>query len=413
MRNCKFLWRLWFGLAAGSCLPWACSSGDDGPEPRVPLQVSETRIEADAAGRVCRVFVDAAGEWKFEGMTDWCRVDKERGSLSDSVTVTVDEQVFRDERGCELVVSETGGVQHRIVVRQNGALRDYVYRLPVVFHVLYGDAGDINQNIHANYLKDILPYCSGLYRKGHNGLDMGVEFYMAPAAPDGKRLEEPGIHRVQWKKSGVSAYDFIQSTATEDLAVLWDPNEYVNIVVFPFAETNGMTGISTMPYTVSENGLKGLVAGDVYFDRPVSKMCCVALNTQYAIRPAAGKIVAHELGHYLGLFHVFSNADELQTDYCADTPNYNRKAYMEECMRIIAAEGNESERLFERKGDGGVTFVSRNVMDYEYTYEDEFTADQYKRIRHVLENSPLIPGIKKPRPGTKGVGGVPELRFME
>lgn len=34
-------------------------------------------------------------------------------------------------------------------------------------------------------------------------------------------------------------------------------------------------------------------------------------------------------------------------------------------------------------------------MDYEYTYQDEFTEEQYKRIRHVLENSPLIPGIKK------------------
>ncbi|MDE6451752.1 MAG: hypothetical protein K2L23_05595, partial [Odoribacter sp.] len=59
-------------------------------------------------------------------------------------------------------------------------------------------------------------------------------------------------------------------------------------------------------------------------------------------------------------------------------------------------------------------FISRNVMDYDYTYQDEFTEDQYKRIRHVLENSPLIPGIKRSRPGgTKCSGNIPEMRFME
>lgn len=416
MKNCKFLWQWWHVLAAGCCLLWACSDDSkDKPEPRLPMRVSETLIEADAAGLVCKVFVESAGAWSVEGITEWCRVDKERGNLADSLTVTIDEQVFREHRDCELVVQETGGEPCRITVKQTGALHDYVYRLPVVFHILNQEAGDINQNIHSNYLKDILPYCSRLYRQGHNGLDMGVEFYMATVAPDGKAMDEPGIHRVQWAKTDVSAYDFIQSTAADDLALLWNPNEYVNIVVFPFKESNiGMTGISTMPYTISENGLKGLVAGERYFDHPVGKMCCVALNTQYAIRPNAKQIVAHELGHYLGLFHVFSNTDELQTDYCADTPNYNRKAYMDECRQIIATEGTESERLFERKGDGGVTFISRNVMDYEYTYQDEFTADQYKRIRHVLENSPLIPGIKKSRKGaTKCTGGIPEMVFME
>lgn len=397
MKSCKFLRRLYVAVVASGCLFAACSDGGDEPALRIPFRVSETLVEADAAGKTHKIFVEAEEEWRFEGMTTWCRVDRERGIGTDSVTVTVDELLFRDGRSCELTVQETGGASHKIVVKQNGALQDYVYRLPVVFHVLYQDAGNINQNIHENYLKEILPYCSELYRKGHNGLDMGVEFYMAEAGPDGKPLEEPGIDRVQWAKTGVSAYDFIQSTASEDLALLWNPNEYVNIVVFPFLENTGMTGISTMPYTVSENALKGLVAGDMYFNRPPGKMCCVALNTQYAIRPNAKQIVAHELGHFLGLFHVFSNTDVLQTDYCADTPNYNRKAYMEECQKIIASEGQESERLYERKGDGGVTFISRNVMDYDYTYQDEFTADQYQRIRHVLENSPLIPGVKKNR----------------
>ncbi|MDE5612010.1 MAG: zinc-dependent metalloproteinase lipoprotein [Odoribacter sp.] len=397
MKSYKFLRQLCGVLLTCSCLFVACSEEGDEPALRIPFRVSETLVETDAIGDTHKIFVEAEEEWRFEGMTAWCRVDKERGTGSDSVTVTVDELVFRDGRSCELTVLETGGESRKIVVKQNGALQDYVYRLPVVFHVLYQDADDINQNIHENFLKDILPYCSELFRQGHNGLDMGVEFYMATTGPDGKLLEEPGIDRMQWAKSGVSARDFIRSTAAEDLALLWNPNEYVNIVVFPFLENTGLSGISTMPYTVAENGLKGLVAGDMYFNRPPGKMCCVVLNTQYAIRPKAKQVVAHELGHFLGLFHVFSETNVLETDYCADTPNYNREAYMKESQAIIASEGLDSERLYERKGDGGVTFVARNVMDYDYTYHDEFTADQYQRIRHVLENSPLIPGIKKNR----------------
>ena len=33
-------------------------------------------------------------------------------------------------------------------------------------------------------------------------------------------------------------------------------------------------------------------------------------------------------------------------------------------------------------------------MDYDYSLMDQFTTDQYLRVRHVLENSPLIPGPK-------------------
>ena len=152
MKSCKFLRRLWCVLAAGCCLLCACSDvGGDKSEPRLPIQVSETLIEADAAGKIHKVFIEAAGAWSIEGMTEWCRVDKERGSFTDTVTVMVDEQVFREERSCELVVVETGGDPHKVTVKQAGALQDYVYRLPVVFHILYDDAADINQNIHANF----------------------------------------------------------------------------------------------------------------------------------------------------------------------------------------------------------------------------------------------------------------------
>lgn len=391
-----------YGILFACCGWQACSDGGSGstdPQPEVLFTLSESEVHADAEGYHCQFIIQAEGDWRISGNNDWCKVDRNRGNGTDTVGLSVDRNVFREERCCELKVKLLSDGEQMLSVKQKGASRDYLYRLPVIFHVLYQDAADINQNIHKNYLENILTVCNAVYRQGHNGLDMGVEFYMAVQDPAGKILEEPGIDRVQWSKSNVSAYDFIESTEPEDVSIIWDPFKYINVVVFPFAGQSGLAAISTMPFTVSADPLKGLRIGDVYFDRVFSQVYCIAFNTQYIIRPGAGNNLAHELGHYLGLFHVFSDSDQLQTDYCGDTPNYNRASYMEERKRILESEGVDSPRLYERKNDAGETFISRNVMDYEYTYQDEFTRDQYKRIRHVLENSPLVPGVKKNRNG--------------
>lgn len=47
------------------------------------------------------------------------------------------------------------------------------------------------------------------------------------------------------------------------------------------------------------------------------------------------------------------------------------------------------------------TFTSHNIMDYAYSYSDQFSHDQRNRIRHVLTYSPLIPGPKKGQTQTR------------
>ena len=42
----------------------------------------------------------------------------------------------------------------------------YTYRLPVIFHVLYKDAKDLNQHIPASRLQQLLNYVNMLYRGG-------------------------------------------------------------------------------------------------------------------------------------------------------------------------------------------------------------------------------------------------------
>ena len=92
-----------------------------------------------------------------------------------------------------------------------------------------------------------------------------------------------------------------------------------------------------------------------------------------------------------GLHHVFSEKDCEETDYCDDTPSYNREEYLSWLQ-----ENQEISFLqkCQRNGCESGTFISRNYMDYDYSYLELFTPDQFLRVRHVLENSPLLPGPK-------------------
>ena len=50
-------------------------------------------------------------------------------------------------------------------------------------------------------------------------------------------------------------------------------------------------------------------------------------------------------------------------------------------------------------------YEAHNIMDYAYCFYNEITLEQRKRIRHILNYSPLIPGPKESRIDTRGVQG--------
>ena len=111
--------------------------------------------------------------------------------------------------------------------------------------------------------------------------------------------------------------------------------------------------------------------------------------------------LAHELGHYLGLRHVFSEGGTTSmctdTDYCKDTKSYNKQEYDSKCDYIYENEREKYtfKNLVKRTGCDGIEFISYNIMDYAISYSNQFTQNQRERIRHVLSYSPLIPGPKK------------------
>lgn len=89
-----------------------------------------------------------------------------------------------------------------------------------------------------------------IYR-GHTGTgnpDMKLEFIPATHDPRGNLLEEPGIERVQWVSSSLNAEDVMSDRTRKYVHLQWDPNDYINILLFRFSDA-GILGISTFPLT--------------------------------------------------------------------------------------------------------------------------------------------------------------------
>lgn len=331
---------------------------------------------------------------------------------------------------------------------------NYRYQIPVVFHVLYQQGDDISTITEAR-IKTILSQVNELWKgnvyyqagryTGTSGQttseDMDVDFVLA--SRDEKGNATSGIDYEVYKGSWpLSPSDFL--TSKSNIQYIWDPNEYVNIMLFDFKDSNSdgslTLGQTSMPLTTNDNALDGLNKTTTRYiaKNKISYTPAVCISSAY--NAIAGKRIlycewprysttetsgylnstdismdinvtlAHELGHYFGLHHTFaekvngSNMDIVDscddTDYCDDTPSYNRKEYQQELKELIAKAESANKilsvaELMQRTNCDNLTFTSENFMDYNYTYGFRFTPEQRERVRHVLYYSPMIPGPKK------------------
>ena len=344
---------------------------------------------------------------------------------------------------------------------------NYTYRLPVIFHVLYKNAADPKQYVSATRLATLLKHVNHLYQGGLYSTDIGssenirVNFVLATHDERGNKLSTPGVEYIKWNGAyPIGPSDFM-SNHKEYVKYLWEPNDFINVMVYNFATEagdNGTTlGISHLPFVLTgvneTDGLTALEATKANITKSnLGFAYCSSINSLYLdyesdryanedhniksgtiqqLMYDANITLAHELGHYLGLLHVFAepaegNTDPCpDTDYCTDTPTYNRTAYLADLTAYInsAKDGSVSlRRLTERTDAAGNSFSATNLMDYSFTYGFQFTAQQKARMRRVLYNSPLIPGPKQrlravsraatPAPAPQGIVDLP-IRYMK
>lgn len=354
--------------------------------------------------------------WSVSSDKEWCVVETASGNGNGEVLLTVKPNFSLESRTANISITSAQDTKTVKLEQNLWDVENYTFRLPVIFHVLYNDPMTSTQYVEPGWMAEVLERVNMFYHDGFdkNSVNMKLEFVMATHDPLGGELSEHGVDRVKIDTESINPDDFIYDFWPN---ILWDLEKYINVFVYHFPEDkNGVLGVSIRPYSEVAFPLPGLEVVDFWpVHSDVDYMHGVSINSRYIYsfnhnenEPSLNfsdisVVLAHELGHHLGLFHIFTQTEEggscTDKDYCADTPCYNRSEYEKILKEYLAINPNldwyEAMEFMKRTDCvTGETSKPNNVMDYMYSWQNRFTPDQYARVRHVLTYSPLIPGPK-------------------
>lgn len=261
--------------------------------------------------------------------------------------------------------------------------------IPVVVHVIHnGDVYGTNENISDEQVQSQITVMTQDFRRllgtpGYNtnpvGADTTIEFVLAKVDPNGNPTN--GIDRVNLCQSSweMNAVDAIVKPST-----IWNPNLYMNMWSVNFSDQD-LLGYAQFPDASGLAGLNasgglantdGVVAGYSFFGS--SALATGSFQAPYD----KGRTMTHEVGHYLGLIHIWGDnaicpATNTATnkDFCADTPaanapNFGCSANTDSCPSTPGLD------------------MIQNYMDYtDDACMNIFTQNQKDRMIVIMNNA--------------------------
>ncbi len=277
-----------------------------------------------------------------------------------------------------------------------------IYYIPVVFHIIHqGEPIGSGDNISTDRILEQLETLNqdfGKMNPRRNDIvpsvfepveaDVEIQFVLARQDPDG--LPTDGIVRVE----GTAAKYFFPGNTTLKPLSYWPSEDYLNIwVANVYPNTYGW---ATFPVT-DLGGLEGEGETNPARDGVVIDSEYIGINPLASGEFASfGQTLTHEVGHFLGLIHVWGDGNCSQDDFCADTPDQDGDN---------GGLSNCSYPGFDSCTDDSLADMFMNFMDFS---DDQcmamFTNDQKARMRTVMENSPrrlslrTSPGLEFPAP---------------
>ena len=243
-----------------------------------------------------------------------------------------------------------------------------VKKIPVVFHLI-GD--DVFSVINMGVLTNQINVLNNVYRRklattGYGtGVDVEVEFCLAKKDPEGNNSNGYVVVNGSYP-------DFAAGSNSMKLLSNWPSDKYLNVwIVSNITNAVGtIIGYSTFPWEFSLNPeFDGIVLHQNYV-------------YSFSDPKVQGKNLAHEVGHWLGIKHPFTDDNSCgDNDECLDTPDANGQyftGYIGPCLPLPPGDP-----LF-------CPLASRQIENYmEYTSEtckNKFTACQKTKMRNYLES---------------------------
>lgn len=262
-----------------------------------------------------------------------------------------------------------------------------VLQIPVVFHIIHsGTTEGTGFNLSASLIEAQLEQVNNDLRKragtsGDNeflqGADSRIELVPAIYDENLDELLQPGINRISASSKGFTSGSYSKTYMNSIVkpATQWDPNLYFNIWVCDLSP--GLLGFAQFPDASGVEGINsngaaatdGVVllyktVGSTEMPNPLAGGAYTSYNK--------GRTFTHELGHSLGLRHIWGDGSCSMDDYCSDTPTSDGANYG--CPNTHYSCGTVD--------------MTENYMDYTYdACMSVFTEGQKERMRTVLFNA--------------------------
>jgi len=289
-------------------------------------------------------------------------------------TTQMEEKRRRLEAGESLGDFENW-LQQELMLTKNQKGAEQLYTLPVVVHVIYQNEVE---NISLEQVQSQIAVLNQDFRRTNEdqaftqkefrkvAADTKIQFQLARRDPRGKPTD--GVNRVAATGGPFSA-EYVNKVIKPN--TIWNPNEYMNIWVCNLAD--GVLGYAQFP---NSSGLTGIpvASGAAQTDGVVIHFQAFGTLGTAQLPFNKGRTATHEVGHWLGLMHIWGDGGCEADDFCKDTPPVSGPNYG--CAPTFTS------------CEGGPV-MTQNFMDYtDDNCMNLFTEEQKLRMRTVIKNSP-------------------------
>lgn len=290
-------------------------------------------------------------------------------------------------------------VDEQFTIAKSGVVSktNETYTIPVVVHIVHNTP---QQNIHDSVVHNqIMTLNEDFQRKNADTVNLrsdfdfvvggsNIEFRLATIDPDGNpttgitrtsTTTESFMDMMGFFQGNMSAMEAVKSN-NEGGIDPWDQSRYLNIWVCNMAVYGSpvILGYATPPTGMS-NWPPGSTAG--MSDGVVVQYQAFGSNNPNDLGfgfEVLGRTTTHEVGHYLGLRHIWADGDCTKEDGIDDTPNATDKS---------TGCPTTANTCVDNIGGIDLPDMAENYMDYsDESCQNSFTKGQVALMHGVLEN---------------------------